>query len=256
MNTEYHLAINGRDEGAITEDQIIDRIRNNTITGDMMLWQPGMAEWAFVRDMPQFSIHLNASQSPNPAKPLHLGHSVAGSSNQSSVNGAFTPQPGYGNNPVSPALAGRGIRLGAVFIDGAIVGVIMFLGIMLAVALAHAGGGSFQGKSIASSGTAVIVLVITIVCCFAIAIYQLWLLATKGQTIGKRICHIKVINIATNSAPGGKGVLLRQVIPGLMNSIPYIGWLIALVDILFIFREDRRCLHDLIAGTRVIEAGE
>jgi uncharacterized RDD family membrane protein YckC len=37
---------------------------------------------------------------------------------------------------------------------------------------------------------------------------------------------------------------------GILGLIP----LYAIVDALFIFRGDRRCIHDMIAGTRVIEA--
>jgi uncharacterized RDD family membrane protein YckC len=33
-----------------------------------------------------------------------------------------------------------------------------------------------------------------------------------------------------------------------------IGPVLALVDVLLIFRNDRRCGHDLIAGTRVVHA--
>jgi uncharacterized RDD family membrane protein YckC len=43
-------------------------------------------------------------------------------------------------------------------------------------------------------------------------------------------------------------VLLRGVVNGLLSIIPLYG----LVDALFIFREDKRCLHDLIAGTIVV----
>lgn len=32
----------------------------------------------------------------------------------------------------------------------------------------------------------------------------------------------------------------------------YLGWLFVFTDVLFIFRSDRRCIHDLIAGTQVI----
>ncbi|MEA2700447.1 MAG: hypothetical protein QOI66_4718, partial [Myxococcales bacterium] len=46
--------------------------------------------------------------------------------------------------------------------------------------------------------------------------------------------------------------LLRGVVNGIISAIPYLGGLYALVDALFIFRDDRRCIHDLIAGTRVI----
>jgi uncharacterized RDD family membrane protein YckC len=31
-----------------------------------------------------------------------------------------------------------------------------------------------------------------------------------------------------------------------------LGGLLAVVDVLFVFRRDRRCLHDLVAGTRVV----
>jgi len=37
---------------------------------------------------------------------------------------------------------------------------------------------------------------------------------------------------------------------GLLGLIPLYG----LVDILFIFRSDRRCIHDMIAGTQIVEA--
>jgi hypothetical protein len=34
--------------------------------------------------------------------------------------------------------------------------------------------------------------------------------------------------------------------------VPYLGAIFHMVDCLTIFREDRRCLHDHIAGTRVV----
>jgi hypothetical protein len=34
--------------------------------------------------------------------------------------------------------------------------------------------------------------------------------------------------------------------------IPYVGNVIALIDVLMIFRTSRKCLHDDIAGTKVI----
>ena len=37
------------------------------------------------------------------------------------------------------------------------------------------------------------------------------------------------------------------------SMVPMLGGFASLVDALCIFREDRRCIHDLIAGTRVIE---
>jgi hypothetical protein len=40
-----------------------------------------------------------------------------------------------------------------------------------------------------------------------------------------------------------------------VSLVPGIGALAVTVDDLFIFRTDRRCLHDLIAGTKVVAVG-
>jgi len=40
----------------------------------------------------------------------------------------------------------------------------------------------------------------------------------------------------------------------LISLVPVLGGLYVIVDVLFIFRDDRRCIHDLIAGTQVVVA--
>jgi uncharacterized RDD family membrane protein YckC len=88
-----------------------------------------------------------------------------------------------------------------------------------------------------------------------LAIYQIVLLSTRGQTIGKRWMQIKIVKL-DGSPPGFVGaVLLRIIVNSLIGAIPYVGVVYSLVDILVIFRDDRRCLHDQIAGTRVVMAG-
>ena len=80
-------------------------------------------------------------------------------------------------------------------------------------------------------------------------IYQFYLLTVDGQTIGKKIMKIKIIKRDTGENGGFvSNVLLRWVLNGLLGFIPFY----ALVDILFIFREDRRCIHDMMAGTKVV----
>ena len=52
----------------------------------------------------------------------------------------------------------------------------------------------------------------------------------------------------------GKVFGLRYVPIQIASVIPAIGNILPLLDVLFIFREDRRCLHDFIAGTKVVKA--
>jgi uncharacterized RDD family membrane protein YckC len=86
--------------------------------------------------------------------------------------------------------------------------------------------------------------------CALIAI-QIYFLSSRGQTIGKMVMNIKIVKVDTNKNGGfGANVLMRGIVNGILTMIP----LYSLVDVLFIFREDRRCIHDMIAGTRVVEA--
>ena len=84
---------------------------------------------------------------------------------------------------------------------------------------------------------------------------QLWMLVTRGQTIGKRALGVRIVRFEDEVNPGFvKVFLLRAVVPAFIGAVPYLGVLFTLTDICFIFREDRRCLHDLIAGTKVVKA--
>lgn len=69
-----------------------------------------------------------------------------------------------------------------------------------------------------------------------------------GQTWGKRWQEIAVVDMQ-----GNKATLGRQVMRYALQQISFLSCLINLLNALLIFREDRRCGHDHIMGTRVIE---
>ena len=46
---------------------------------------------------------------------------------------------------------------------------------------------------------------------------------------------------------------LRYLPTAVVTQIPLIGSILGITDILFIFGQERRCVHDLIAGTKVID---
>ena len=73
----------------------------------------------------------------------------------------------------------------------------------------------------------------------------------SGQTLGKKALGIRIVKMNTGLNGGFvPNVLLRIILNGLIGVITFYG----LVDILFIFRSDCRCIHDLIAGTQVVIA--
>lgn len=84
------------------------------------------------------------------------------------------------------------------------------------------------------------------------ALIHYYFLNKRGQTVGKKLLNIRIIGI-DDQHPGAMSILLKRYLPiSLASLLPLIGSLLTLVDILFIFRKDRRCVHDLIAGTKVV----
>ena len=97
-------------------------------------------------------------------------------------------------------------------------------------------------------------LAVAVLWLLAVMVINLVLLTKRGQTLGKKWMGIRIARIEDDGNPGFvKAVLLRGFVNGLISSIPLLGPVYSLVDICFIFRGDRRCIHDHIAGTRVVK---
>ena len=87
----------------------------------------------------------------------------------------------------------------------------------------------------------------------ALLAIDLTLLHKYGQTIGKRVLNIKIVRKDGSRASLGRIFWLRIVLNGIIGWIPYLR-IYGLVDVLFIFSESRRCIHDYIADTIVVTA--
>lgn len=147
-------------------------------------------------------------------------------------------------------LAGRGTRLGAAIIDLIIMLVIlmplMFMGGYWETAMAAAQAGEQVGL-----GTTLLWALVGFV---VFVVVQGFPLNASGQTWGKKMLNIKIVDLDGNKPPLGRLLGLRYLPIQVVGNIPLLGPLLGLVNVLLIFRNDRRCGHDLIAGTRVVHA--
>jgi len=145
-------------------------------------------------------------------------------------------------------LAPASTRFLAVLLDG-----LLFVPVALIAAFT---GYSWRKTATADVGlpSGVPVIVLVGLYCVALLAYQIYLLTTTGQTLGKRWMKIKIVKVDGSPAGFVHAVLLRSVVNGLPRLIPGLGNIYSVVDAVFIFRKDRRCIHDHIASTRVILA--
>jgi uncharacterized RDD family membrane protein YckC len=165
----------------------------------------------------------------------------------------FTPPAATLDAPPLPdanvTLADRGTRFAAVFLDGltALPAAVLAWITVFLLGADKTGNAPVPAAAIALGASAGLYIL-------GLGIYQLYLLSTRGQSLGKRWMGIKIV-LLSGAAPGfTHAVLLRVFVNGLISGVPYLGGIYGLVDVLLIFREDRRCIHDMLAGTRVVKA--
>jgi uncharacterized RDD family membrane protein YckC len=97
------------------------------------------------------------------------------------------------------------------------------------------------------------ILVATIIVWCAFLILNGYLLAKNGQTMGKVVTNIRIVAAETGElVPFWRLLGLRYVLPALASLLPVAGPFFPLVDVVCIFGRDRRCLHDWVAGTKVV----
>lgn len=82
-------------------------------------------------------------------------------------------------------------------------------------------------------------------------------LATRGQTLGKMLIGIRIVDYTDDRLlPFGRLLALRYLPISVIANIPIplVGQGLSLINVLMIFGSEQRCGHDLIAGTKVVKA--
>ena len=144
--------------------------------------------------------------------------------------------------------ASRGKRLGAALLDGLIN--LPWIG-LFAGAFVMRYDAARQGFPVPQTSSMLIFLGFLLM--LGVFVVNCVMLHRSGQTIGKRVLDIAVMRSDGSPITLVRYIFLRVVPISLLGAIPYIGGLISLVDPLLIFGGERRCLHDLIADTIVVD---
>jgi uncharacterized RDD family membrane protein YckC len=176
---------------------------------------------------------------------------------------------GYGSEPVPPGankpqppspglgpyrLAQWSSRVGASLIDGLIIAAIfVVISIPLAVAfpfLSDSTGGIIGLVAGAFFGLLVFFVAMTL---YAPILLVRW----DGQTVGKRIAHIRVIQINGEKFDFIQAFVREGLVKGLLIALIalFTFLLLPLVNYLWpLWDDENRCLHDFLCSTRVVEA--
>lgn len=221
----------GKEYGPVTTEQVRGWIAAGRANQDTKAKAAGSEEWRRLGDFPEFG----AAGAP----PLVATATVT------LVD--------------ATELADRGLRLVAALLDsfigclcalpGFLVLGTQFFQVILEASRGHEPDFNELDLAKLLTGFGLIALGMLVIC-----IVQVVMISTRGQTIGKRIVNVQIVRMDGSKAGFVHGWLLRAVVPAVIGAVPWLGSIFTLVDICFIFRQDRRCIHDLIADTKVVKA--
>jgi uncharacterized RDD family membrane protein YckC len=113
--------------------------------------------------------------------------------------------------------------------------------------------GGFDGMSTGQQPGILYTLGMSLVSWIVFALINGKFLLASGQTIGKKAMEIRIVDLEGN-VPVLNTLLARYAVYFLPGLIPVAGGIFSLVNILFIFGAEKRCLHDQVAKTKVVKA--
>ena len=237
------LGADGKEYGPVSADKIREWISAGRANAHTSIKRVGETNWTTIAGLAEFTPAASAGADPLPpaAAPVPPAADPV-------IPAAFAPAPAA--TLAAPEAPSRWLRLGSAILDGIISSFLMLpgFGIMLAA--------GFLSRPHQPNTPLLIAGFCALGLGFAIILgIQIYLLSTRGQTIGKKLLGLRIVRIEDGSNPGFvKAFLLRAFVNGLIGAVPGVGPVYSLVDLCFIFRDDRRCIHDLIAGTVVVKA--
>jgi uncharacterized RDD family membrane protein YckC len=231
------LGTDGKEYGPVTRGNVIEWIRDGRANLQTKARKGDETEWKTLGDFPEFV--------PTGTTPSFIPPSFEAETAEATPTSVSTPDL---------TMAGLPLRFTAALIDGGLQW-ICWMPASLAASriisdrLADHEALSFDmvlNASAESIGKSLPFLI-------ALVLLQATLLCLRSQSLGKMLMGLRIVTLR-DGTPGGplRAFLLRGLLTWVIECVPVVGKLYWLVDSFSIFREDQRCLHDLIAGTKVV----
>jgi uncharacterized RDD family membrane protein YckC len=253
----------GGEDGPHPVEQIKIWIRDGLLSPHTLAIKTGATTWKKLYSYPEFFAigptkppFAASSDSPSTQPDVPYLARPAMPPQTGTVPGAFSgahnsmPPTSAANLPIvqheEVRIALPADRIMAGLVDGLIL-MLSLLPLWFCLILHHSGampnGAAMRWAFLLPAAAAISCLVV-----------QAWMQAVRGQSIGKSLLRLRVVPFTSDDeAPGFvAGVIVRWLLMWLLYLLP----VVALVDFFFLFRDDRRCLHDHLAGTRVIDMDE
>ncbi len=243
----WYYADQGQQKGPIAAAELDELVRAGQLAESALVWQPGMADWK-----PYSTIKVPHTTLPDGGTCVSCGRPVT--TQDSVVLGSSITcaeckpvlverlrEGEIANLPGTMPYSGFWIRFTARAADYTLLTLVQ--AIFTGTSLVWINRNHKQGDGLEMfSAFGVSALLGLAVSC----LYESAMLATRGATVGKMLCYLRVVH--PDGSPLGVGASIGRYFAELISRFAIgIGYLMAAFDV------EHRAMHDRIAGTRVID---
>ncbi len=265
MNMQIYLARNNEQAGPYTLEQVNAMLANTQIVLTDLAWHEGMETWLPLGQLTGGKMVYNPSNSSTSpmTAPFKTSASITVLSDRLTKNEKLA-------NGTSLAHIGR--RISAALIDYVLLNMVMGIGFFSTMTVdsitklnatfqselntltSNTQQDSIQIFKVISASIPQTTLTTVGLLVLVLMILQMTLIASRGQTIGKILLSIRIVDETSGRKTTAlRSVLLRSVL------VKYIGYnlvssLLFFVDFIFLFTKNNRTLHDRLAKTVVVNA--
>lgn len=238
----WHYSINGMQYGPVSKMDLGQLVKNNSLAPDDLVWKEGMASWGEAGNVGELAGLFRGVKTNR--------RSGGGGSDENLTD------------PMRRLLARVIDRMVVLLAIG--ISVLLMLLILMALGVSMNAADAAGGPS--NDGAAAVVGALTLgaILAWAAAIVlpigivgaiQIYLLTTYSQSIGKRLLKMQIVRMEDDQPAGfGNAFFLRSFCNNLIGTMLFFTFgAYFIIDACFIFRDDRRCIHDLLAKTKVID---
>ncbi|SJM69850.1 RDD family protein [Psychrobacter piechaudii] len=277
---QIYLARNQVQAGPYTLEELNKMLSNRQVELSDLMWHVGMDQWKQVGEMTkgQFYYDPNATTSVNiPPRRVTVAD-LYGNKQPESTQSPVNQHPPFANNPIhnkSPInknhnlqsapssstneLATIGNRVIAVSIDALLLMAcyIPFLsGLNYDFAAISETAGDMEKMTQLVQSVPEHLSSLTSVLFLVLFFLQLMLLIKRGQTIGKTVMGIRIVDVKTQKPASITNViLLRSLVTSALYALPGIGTLFLIADfVVMVINKQRLSIHDKLAKTMVVKA--
>jgi len=252
---QIYLARNNQQAGPYTVEELNQMLANQQVLLTDLAWHQGMTEWKALGELTQGKLVFEPT-GHNP-----IAHTTIETNQNATIQNIKVQK--ISKNTISAASVGK--RISAKMIDF----LFLFIPQILAIAyfmpaeayeLATTGYSSENQIKIAellSNSIPMAVSIGLIIYLFALLAFQCYLITKSGQSIGKKIFKLQIVDVETNQLAGSlRSFFVRSflflLLSQLMSVIPLIA-IVFIVDFFMFISKPNYALHDRISKTKVID---